>query len=638
LSSTASREEGEITLKKLRITDRVSFVALDADGAKAVKISDSALGSTPHLLVRIAATHAGIVTANNTFYLPDKMRKSTPTWTAQYNKPVLTHHNREQDAIGRIVGAKYVDMASNMPMSVQNKICRDSHLVNDNLKRFVEGTLSPKAEIQFIRDLLVNTGVLNDKNYQGLGYSEIIAAITDPDAIQKVKDGRYLTGSISGSTDQAMCSVCETDWIKDDRCDHTPGEVYDGKKAFLIAGEFEYEEYSFVNAPADVHSRTLEMVADGKAEKINIAITEKTQNMADQETDKQTSVVQDSTAEVVPATTDTTVVDEANEPLTSVSAKTTEELEQLFNTTDIAAESVTDEQSDAIYELMAREVDGEKSVLADAKLSTKKRKGLASSTFCGPGRSFPVPDCAHVTAARRLIGRYKGPGDKTAILACVDRKAKALGCDGASDSVTEPATESATAVTTNVADCKECETKIKNALAATAQELSDLKTQHAALRLELKDLYRDLGTMEDQVVKAKAESRLLKAARLVDFESLEKASKGGGKLSKVEAAALVSDIVAKLGDDALDSRFKAVDMSNIIDKLDSGLANSNPQGTIANPSAISDDKSQTTDSDSTSTSQWSKEIQDTHKYLLEDRGALAAARYLERMRREGYIK
>ena len=66
----------------------------------------------------------------------------------------------------------------------------------------------------------------------------------------------------------------------------------------------------------------------------------------------------------------------------------------------------------------------------DAKLSTASRKKLKGSTFCGPGRSFPVPDCAHVTAARRLIGRYKGSGSHASILSCVSRKSKALGCGG----------------------------------------------------------------------------------------------------------------------------------------------------------------------------------------------------------------
>lgn len=67
--------------------------------------------------------------------------------------------------------------------------------------------------------------------------------------------------------------------------------------------------------------------------------------------------------------------------------------------------------------------------VADAKLSAAQRNKLKSSTFCGPNRSFPVPDCAHVTAARRLIGRYHGSAaTKAKIMACVNRKAKQLGC------------------------------------------------------------------------------------------------------------------------------------------------------------------------------------------------------------------
>jgi hypothetical protein len=101
---------------------------------------------------------------------------------------------------------------------------------------------------------------------------------------------------------------------------------------------------------------------------------------------------------------------------------------------------MADEDAEKLYELLWKEAEEavqagelEAHFLTDAKLSAEKRKGLAKSTFCGPGRSFPVPDCAHVTAARRLIGKYKGPGDKSAILACVARKAKALGCGGAKD-------------------------------------------------------------------------------------------------------------------------------------------------------------------------------------------------------------
>ena len=64
-----------------------------------------------------------------------------------------------------------------------------------------------------------------------------------------------------------------------------------------------------------------------------------------------------------------------------------------------------------------------------ARLSSAERKKLKGSTFCGPKRSFPVPDCAHVTAAKRLIGRYKGTGDKGKIMSCVEGKEKSLDCE-----------------------------------------------------------------------------------------------------------------------------------------------------------------------------------------------------------------
>ena len=39
-----------------------------------------------------------------------------------------------------------------------------------------------------------------------------------------------------------------------------------------------------------------------------------------------------------------------------------------------------------------------------AKLSARARAKLPSSTFAGPGRSFPIPDKNHAKAALALIG------------------------------------------------------------------------------------------------------------------------------------------------------------------------------------------------------------------------------------------
>ena len=63
------------------------------------------------------------------------------------------------------------------------------------------------------------------------------------------------------------------------------------------------------------------------------------------------------------------------------------------------------------------------------KLTTKDRKKLKSTTFCGPNRSFPVPDCQHVATAKAYLNRSKfSAATKKRIAACINRKSKALGC------------------------------------------------------------------------------------------------------------------------------------------------------------------------------------------------------------------
>lgn len=64
------------------------------------------------------------------------------------------------------------------------------------------------------------------------------------------------------------------------------------------------------------------------------------------------------------------------------------------------------------------------------KLTTKDRKKLKSSSFCGPNKSFPVPDCKHVAVAKAYLGKSKfSAATKKKIAACINKKAKKLGCN-----------------------------------------------------------------------------------------------------------------------------------------------------------------------------------------------------------------
>lgn len=63
------------------------------------------------------------------------------------------------------------------------------------------------------------------------------------------------------------------------------------------------------------------------------------------------------------------------------------------------------------------------------KLTTKDRKKLKSSTFCGPNRSFPVNDCQHAATAKAFLSRAKfSQATKKRIAACINRRAKSMGC------------------------------------------------------------------------------------------------------------------------------------------------------------------------------------------------------------------
>lgn len=96
--------------------------------------------------------------------------------------------------------------------------------------------------------------------------------------------------------------------------------------------------------------------------------------------------------------------------------------------------------SDTCYDAIAAILD--ELQLSDKKLSTESREKMKSSTFCDPkNRAFPVPDCAHVTAARRLLSRYQGGTSKDKISACIERKAKSLGCDSTKKDGDNPGTQ-----------------------------------------------------------------------------------------------------------------------------------------------------------------------------------------------------
>ncbi len=96
-----------------------------------------------------------------------------------------------------------------------------------------------------------------DKEEDGSSFVRLQVAITDPVAIEKIRDKRYLTGSVGGRAGKAICSISGDDLAREDENGRPKmskfrrGQVYKGKLAFIDMQDISFKEYSFVNQPAD---------------------------------------------------------------------------------------------------------------------------------------------------------------------------------------------------------------------------------------------------------------------------------------------------------------------------------------------------------------------------------------------------
>jgi hypothetical protein len=215
-------------------------------------VIESAKKSSSKALIKptIEAIHAG-ATKNFTFYGADKLKGDAATgsgvfsWLAPYPKPMLTHHNSYSgEPIGRITDARF---------DTKTNAGRPAIIVN--------------------------------------------ADIVDPDAAQKVRDGRYLTVSIGAHTDSVTCSICGWDILEDDWCpEHDRGKKYDGETALWVLGNLWFDELSYVDVPADQDAMNVSIEDDSEVS------TKEAQEMDD---DKKVT----EGAKETPESTDTTVTE-----------------------------------------------------------------------------------------------------------------------------------------------------------------------------------------------------------------------------------------------------------------------------------------------------------------------------------------
>ena len=165
------------------------------------------------LIVEMAAIHHGL-TANFNNYSADELESSVDTWVQPYSKPIILNHDTNEDPIGRVMAARM------------------------------------------------------DKEEDGTPFIRLQTAIFKPEAVARFSDGRYITGSVGGKVNEALCSVCNTNWAAPDAfengmpCAHERGKVYKGQLAYFNMKGIGWKEYSIVNVPADQRSGVLSIGAN----------------------------------------------------------------------------------------------------------------------------------------------------------------------------------------------------------------------------------------------------------------------------------------------------------------------------------------------------------------------------------------
>jgi hypothetical protein len=398
------------------------------------------------------------------------MMAATPTWTdpahggvSPYAIPVLLHHDDMRDAIGRVISAQYF------------KTWPDEQWEND-WKR-------PSTAFN-----------------KGSGYTRLGLTITDMDAVQKFLDKRYLTFSTNFDSSTVICSVCGTNVMGEKKMCHQPGETYDDPsgtedrlECYWIVPPSRYKEVSVVNHPAQPFAvaEGLKLVADSIEDStltsedlskrpimgnMKVPNSDISLMLKDEATGNVTSLVlkegqkdaipsgsgtiRPSTKVVIP---DISMIQSPKESTDTGVAKSNET--GVMNDDDFALAHVAKllhESGMLLSDAEMADFKGEDMMtppnetvpsfdqcmdlvftlgeaISDGKLTATQRNQLKSDHFCGPNRSFPVPDCAHVTAARKLIGRYKGSvSEKKRILASVNRKAAKMGYENSSDTGQQP--------------------------------------------------------------------------------------------------------------------------------------------------------------------------------------------------------
>lgn len=212
-------------MNKIKFKDSLIIESLVDEASKTDVAEILRRDKNPRLRVEIDATHSGVV-INQRVYPGKHVKNGYKTFFSkdrgglgEYDKPILKHHDLQEDPIGRVIDARYTQLKTG--------------------DIFEYDYLQPEPN-----------------GSKGSGVVTVTGIISDPDSIKKITDSRFLSVSAGHSSPMLLCSTCGESVMD---CSHMPGKRYGadgeldeegGSMCYAITGPMTYHEVSFVNLPA----------------------------------------------------------------------------------------------------------------------------------------------------------------------------------------------------------------------------------------------------------------------------------------------------------------------------------------------------------------------------------------------------
>jgi len=358
------------------------------------------------LIIRnVEVSHPSKVNANFRTY--PNARQKVKTFVKPYNKKVLLWHNDMVDPVGYVENAYYRKQSINDPET--DAVVVDIRLV--------------------------------DKNF-----------------IEKFLKGVYNTFSIGAVSEKSVCSICG-----EENCDHVPGQVYDGNLCYRKTYLDKYVELSFVTVPADENAfipieevrnymiSSNEIGDDIDSDRIIIdTINIEIDKMGGNEVENKDVKIDEIAKELglTPEFIEFAIgvlemsMDDLKEIVQKVDSGDTDDLfdpELLDADSDDEGDESDegdeggDDEGDGDGD--EKDSDGGASDTKDKKLPPvgSKARQKMKGPFCGPDKTFPVPDCKHAAVAMAMLNwpavkKKYSAAQRKKIAACIMRVAKRLGC------------------------------------------------------------------------------------------------------------------------------------------------------------------------------------------------------------------